>query len=62
MTLWDFLVEKFFPLFGSIPEETLADLQSCFWCILAIVSFHFLIIVPYKGILALIRYRKWGKS
>lgn len=62
MALWDFIVQHLFPLFGTVPETVLEDLQSCFWCVLGLCTFHFLIVVPYKGLLALIRYRKWSKG
>lgn len=61
MTLWDFIAEKLLPLFGTVPEDTLLDLQKCFWCFLGLCVFHFLVIVPYRGFLSLIHYRRWGK-
>ena len=62
MVLWDFLVQYIFPLFGAVPEDVLTDLQRCFWCILGLCCFHFLIYVPYRGILALIGFKKWRKK
>lgn len=61
MVLWDFIVQHIFPLFGTVPEETLADLQILFWLVLGGCIIHFLVYLPYRGILALIRVRKWRR-
>ena len=58
MKLWDFLVAYIFPLFGTIPEESLGYLQNLFWCVLGAICIHFLVYLPYRGILALMRVRK----
>ena len=60
MALWNFIAEKLLPLFGTVPEQTLADLEKCFWTVLVLCVIHFLVYVPYRGLLALIHYKRWG--
>ncbi len=61
MKLWDFLVQYIFPLFGTVPEKTLEDLQVLFWIVLGSICIHFLVYLPYRGILALMRVKKWRR-
>lgn len=61
MKLWDFIVSYIFPLFGEIPADALADLQTLFWIVLGSVIIHFLVYLPYRGILALMRVRRWRR-
>lgn len=61
MVLWDFIVQYIFPLFGTIPEEALGYLELLFWLVLGGIVIHFLVCLPYRGILALMRVRKWRK-
>jgi len=61
LTLWDFLVEYIFPLFGTVPEKALEDLQTLFWIVLGSICIHFLVYLPYRGILALMRVKKWRR-
>lgn len=61
MQLWNFIEEYLFPLFGDIPEDALADLKTLFWIVLGSIIIHFLVYLPYRGILALMRVRKWRR-
>ena len=60
MTLWDFIATKLLPLFGEIPDDVLLDVQKLFWGFLGLCVCHFLVLVPYRGLLALMRYKRWG--
>lgn len=61
MQLWNFIEEYLFPLFGDIPADALADLKTLFWIVLGSIIIHFLVYLPYRGILALMRVRKWRR-
>ena len=70
MRLWDFFETQLFPLFGDLPTEAInlgilgeftvrQILQFGFWVILGAVCFHFLLYLPYRWILSLMRVKKW---
>lgn len=61
MVLWDFIETYIFPLFGNVPAETLEDLKVLFWIVLGSIVIHFLVYLPYRGILALMRVKKWRR-
>jgi len=59
MVLWDFIEQKIFPLFGEITPYALERVRDAFWIVLGVVIIHFLVYLPYKGILALMRKCNW---
>ncbi len=70
MVLWDFIETHLFPLFGSIPSDpinlgilgqfsVLQFLQFVFWAVLGGIIIHFLVYLPYRWILALMRVKRW---
>lgn len=60
MPLWNFIEQYIFPLFGDITPYALERVRDAFWIVLGAVIIHFLVYLPYKGILALMRKCKWG--
>ena len=59
MPLWNFIEEKLLPLFGEITPYALERVRDTFWIVLGVVIVHFLVYLPYKGILALMRKCNW---
>lgn len=60
MVLWEFIETKIFPLFGEITPYALERVRDTFWIVLGLIIVHFLLYLPYKAILALMRKCKWG--
>lgn len=60
MVLWEFIETKIFPLFGEISPYALERVRDTFWIVLGVIVMHFLLYLPYKAILALMRKCKWG--
>lgn len=59
MPLWDFIEQYIFPLFGEITPSALEHVRYVFWIVLGVVIIHFLVYLPYKAILALMRKCNW---
>ena len=60
MVLWEFIETKIFPLFGEISPYALERVRDTFWIVLGVIVIHFLLYLPYKAILTLMRKCKWG--
>lgn len=63
MTLYDWMYTLLLPIFGDITAlEGASDMfGTIFWLVLSCVVVHFCIYVPYRAILWLFRWRRWGK-
>ncbi len=59
MPLWNFIEQYLFPLFGDITPYALEKVQNIFWIVLGSAIVHFLVYLPYKGILVLMKKCKW---
>ena len=59
MVLWNFIEQKIFPLFGEISPYALERVRDIFWIVLGVILIHFLVYLPYKGLLALMNKCKW---
>lgn len=59
MPLWDFIETKFLPLFGDITPYAHERVRDTFWIVLGVITVHFLLYLPYKALLALMRKCKW---
>ena len=59
MVLWEFIETKIFPLFGEITPYALERVRDTFWIVLGLIVVHFLVYLPYKAILALMRKCGW---
>lgn len=59
MPLWNFIEQYIFPLFGEITPYALERVRDTFWIVLGVVIIHFLIYVPYKALLALMKKCPW---
>ena len=59
MALWNFIEEYLFPLFGEIPPDSLDKVKSIFWITLGVIIVHFLLYLPYKALLCLMRKCNW---
>lgn len=59
MPLWDFIEQYILPLFGEITPYALGRVRDIFWIVLGIIIIHFLVYLPYKGILCLMRKCPW---
>ena len=60
MALWNFIEEYLFPLFGEITPYALDKVKNIFWITLGAIIVHFLLYLPYKAMLCLMRKCKWG--
>lgn len=59
MTLWEFIETKLLPLFGEITPYALERVRDTFWIVLGLICVHFLVYLPYKGLLCLMHKCKW---
>ena len=70
MVLWEWIENQLLPLFGTVPTDpinlgilgefsALQFLQFLFWAVLGGIIIHFLLYLPYRWILALMRVKKW---
>ena len=59
MPLWDFIEQHLFPLFEEITPYALERVRDTFWIVLGVIIIHFLLYLPYKGLLCLVHKCKW---
>lgn len=59
MPLWNFIEQYILPLFGEITPYALERVRDVFWIVLGVIIIHFLVYLPYKGILCLMRKCQW---
>jgi hypothetical protein len=72
MALFDWINNELLTLFGSVPTEEInfgilgtwsctQIISTLFWLSVASCAIHFLVCLPYQGILSLMQVRKWRK-
>ena len=61
MTLYEWIVDKLMPIFGDMSALEWAPniLGYVFWSVLSLIVVHFVLVVPYRLILRVLRYRRW---
>ncbi len=62
MPLWNFIEQYLFPLFGDISPYALERVRDIFWIVLGCCIVYFLVYMPFKGLLCLMKKAKWKEK
>lgn len=62
MPLWNFIEQYLFPLFGDISPYALERVRDIFWIVLGCCMVYFLVYMPFKGLLCLMKKARWKEK